>query len=148
MKPNRKWCGRAGSIVEGGLLAVSTLFGVEPLRSIGSRHREVSLTPALWDKSVEAGRQCNEAGGDAADPDMVSFLGWEWSHANPIDPSIHYGQKNVVLRDTEAGSIPTRPIASRGGDPLPFILMGAIAPITASGFEPWSDFHRYALETP
>lgn len=106
-----------------------------------------SLTPALWQKSVEAVRQCNAVSGDALDPDLVSFLGWEWSHASPTDAGAHYGHKNVILRDTEPGAIPTRPIASSSGAPLLFILMGAIAPLTAGGFEPWSSFHRYSLET-
>jgi hypothetical protein len=106
-----------------------------------------SLTPALWTRSVDAIRQCNAVSGDTDDADLVSFLGWEWSHQSPFDPSRHYGHKNVILRDTEPGAIPTRPIASRPGGPLIFIAMGVVAPLTAGGFEPWSSFHRYSLET-
>ncbi len=70
-----------------------------------------SLTPQRWNETVEAIRQCNEVAGDPADPDMVSFLGWEWTQVGRV-PENHYGHKNVILADTEDERIPTRPIAS------------------------------------
>ena len=54
-------------------------------------------------------RECNEIAGDPRNPDLVSFLGWEWTQMG-TKPSNHYGHKNVVLRDLEDGAIPTRPI--------------------------------------
>ncbi len=71
-----------------------------------------SLTPRRWRETVEAIRRCNEVAGDPGNPDMVSFLGWEWTQVGRT-PSDHYGHKNVVLADTEDGRIPTRPIASQ-----------------------------------
>jgi hypothetical protein len=37
------------------------------------------LTPELWEDTVESVRQCNAVAGDPADPDLVTYLGWEWS---------------------------------------------------------------------
>ena len=72
-----------------------------------------NLTSELWEQTVESVRECNEVAGDPANPDVVAYLGWEWSHIGTT-PDNHYGHKNVVLLDTEDGAIPTRPIASRG----------------------------------
>jgi hypothetical protein len=44
-------------------------------------------------------------------PDMVTFLGWEWTQIG-LTPENHYGHKNVVLLDLEDGKIPTRPIVA------------------------------------
>lgn len=69
------------------------------------------LTPRRWAETRESIRECNAAAGDPANPDMVAFLGWEWSQVN-TDPQKHYGHKNVIFLDTEEGSVPTRSIAA------------------------------------
>src|SRR5262245_32424803 len=71
------------------------------------------MTPQHWQETVESIRQCNAVAGDPANPDVVAYLGWEWTQ-NRKKPQAHYGHKNVVLRDLEDGKIPTRPIAARG----------------------------------
>ncbi len=71
-----------------------------------------SLTPKRWRETVDSIRQCNNVAGDPANPDMVSFLGWEWTQVGQT-PDEHYGHKNVIIADTKDGQIPTRPIASR-----------------------------------
>ena len=68
-----------------------------------------SLTPRRWQETIDTVRRCDALGGD--DPDLVSFLGWEWTQMGST-PDNHYGHKNVVLRDLEDGAIPTRPIAA------------------------------------
>jgi hypothetical protein len=70
------------------------------------------LTPRLWEETVESVRQCNEVSGDPSNPDLVTYLGWEWSHIGTT-PRNHFGHKNVVLLGTDDGDIPARPIASR-----------------------------------
>ncbi len=70
------------------------------------------LSARLWEETVESVRQCNEAAGDPANPDLVTYLGWEWSHIGTT-PRNHYGHKNVVLLGTEDDEIPARPIGSR-----------------------------------
>lgn len=70
-----------------------------------------NLTADLWRETVESVSQCNEIAGDPANPDMVTYLGWEWSQIGNT-PEAHYGHRNIVLRDTADGAIPTRPIGS------------------------------------
>ncbi len=69
------------------------------------------ISPRLWRETVEAVRQCNAVAGDAADPDLVTFLGWEWSQVGS-SPDDHFGHKNVVFLDTEPDAVPRRPIAA------------------------------------
>ena len=82
------------------------------------------LTPRLWRETIESVRQCNAVAGDPRNPDLVSYLGWEWSQAGTT-PDEHYGHKNVVFRSTQDARIPTRPIAATqpgflsGGGPFP-----------------------------
>ncbi|HYD49982.1 MAG TPA: DUF3604 domain-containing protein, partial [Terriglobales bacterium] len=72
-----------------------------------------SISPIHWKETVEAIRQCNAVAGDPSNPDLVSFLGWEWTQVG-LTPETHYGHKNVILRDLDEEKIPARPIASRG----------------------------------
>jgi len=71
------------------------------------------ITPRHWQEIVESIRQCNEVAGDPQNPDVVAFLGWEWTQVGRT-PENHYGHKNVILRGTGDDEIPARPIASRG----------------------------------
>jgi hypothetical protein len=94
-----------------------------------------NLTAELWSKTVDSVRECNAVAGDPSNPDLVTYLGWEWSHIGST-PDNHYGHKNVVLRSTKEDEIPVRPIASRGpatrdGLALPFAARAALA--TAGG---------------
>jgi hypothetical protein len=74
-----------------------------------------ALTPEHWQETVESIRACNEQAGDPANPDVVAFLGWEWTQVGAT-PERHYGHKNVVLAHTDDPRIPTRPIAARRED--------------------------------
>ncbi|MFK8031849.1 MAG: DUF3604 domain-containing protein [Gammaproteobacteria bacterium] len=75
-----------------------------------------SLPPELWKKSVASVQRCNEIAGDPANPDMVTFMGYEWTQSNP-QPEQHYGHKNIIFKGVTDAELPTRPIASpvRGG---------------------------------
>ena len=94
----------------------------------------ISLTPQRWQQTVDAIRRCNEIAGDSARPDLVSFLGWEWTQVG-TNPENHYGHKNVILRDLEDDKIPTRPIAAGPPPGMPSVseaapsnlLLGALA---------------------
>jgi len=76
------------------------------------------LTPRVWADTVESIRQCNAQAGDPANPDLVSFVGWEWSNSARDNAPSHYGHKNVIFRTWEEGRTPARPIASAGSYPL------------------------------
>jgi predicted RNase H-like HicB family nuclease len=71
----------------------------------------LSLTPRRWSETVAAIRRCDEVSGGASSPDVVPFLGWEWTQVGTT-PENHYGHKNVVLRHLDDARIPARPIAA------------------------------------
>jgi hypothetical protein len=69
------------------------------------------VTPRRWAETKESIRQCNAVASDPANPDVVAFLGWEWSQVSLV-PERHYGHKNVIFHDTADAVVPTRPIAA------------------------------------
>jgi hypothetical protein len=71
-----------------------------------------SLTPERWGESVASIRQCNAVAGDPNNPDVVSYLGWEWTQVGETAAE-HWGHRNVILRDLADDAIPARPIAAR-----------------------------------
>ncbi|MAG33259.1 MAG: hypothetical protein CL908_20475 [Deltaproteobacteria bacterium] len=75
----------------------------------------ITLTPRRWRETIEAIRQCNDIAGSEANPDLVSYLGWEWTQVGAT-PETHWGHKNVIVRGLDDVEIPTRPIAA--GAPL------------------------------
>ena len=58
-------------------------------------------------------RASNAVADGAKDPDLVSFVGFEWTQVGQT-PDGHYGHKNVIFRDLEDTKIAKRPIASGG----------------------------------
>jgi hypothetical protein len=95
-----------------------------------------AMTPAHWMETKESIRECNARAGDPLNPDMVSFLGWEWSHIRPSAEE-HYGHKNVILYGTEEDEVPTRVISSVDPEaPPPNIEISPIARILFPIFAP------------
>src|SRR6185295_13085535 len=72
-----------------------------------------SISPRHWQETKEAIRQCNAVSGDPENPDLVTFLGWEWTQMGDTAKQ-HYGHKNVILLDTDDDKVPSRPIAAGG----------------------------------
>ena len=88
-----------------------------------------SLTPRVWADTLESIRDCNDNAGNSREPDMVSFVGWEWSNGEMDDVPSHFGHKNVIFRTWEEGQVPTRPIAASPEYPIakmPAIVVGAL----------------------
>ncbi|MFP6663881.1 MAG: DUF3604 domain-containing protein [Deltaproteobacteria bacterium] len=110
-----------------------------------NEHAE-ALAPRLWQEVKDSVRQCNAIAGDDANPDLVSFLGWEWTQASPT-PENHFGHKNVILRDTEEYRVPTRPIAATqsGIEGLRAMRFASLMNPLAAG--DYLDFNRYARES-
>ena len=68
-------------------------------------------TQRNWDDTVRSIRECNEIAGDPRNPDVVAYLGWEWTNVG-TRPDNHWGHKNVVIRGLEDDQIPSQPIAA------------------------------------
>ena len=106
------------------------------------------LTPRVWADSVDAIRNCNASAGDPGNPDMVSFVGWEWSNSAKDDTPSHYGHKNVIFRTWEKGQTPTRPIAAQPQQMLsnlPPALTGLLS--LTDSVKDASDFGWYLQES-
>jgi hypothetical protein len=69
------------------------------------------LTPERWDRTLESIRQCNDVAGDVGDPDLVAFVGWEWTQAARTTEA-HFGHKNVIYPGLDPARLPARPISS------------------------------------
>jgi Protein of unknown function (DUF3604) len=106
------------------------------------------LAPRVWDDTLRAIRDCNDNAGDPENPDMVSFVGWEWSNGNKDNVASHFGHKNVIFRTWEEGTTPTRPIAAQDqhsisiAPPLVFGLLSLI-----DGIRSASDFGWFMAES-
>ncbi len=70
-----------------------------------------AVTPRHWQETKETIRQCNAVAGPPDNPDVVAFLGWEWTQVGAT-PADHYGHKNVIFRDTGEDQVPRRPISA------------------------------------
>ncbi len=115
------------------------------------------LTPRQWRETREAIRECNAAAGEPADPDLVAFLGWEWTQSSAARPSEpQYAHKNVIFVDQEEGRVPTRPIgAGKAGlfvlpegipGPAWDLLRVAMAHKDLGSPKPYLDFNRWLEE--
>ncbi|MFP6578420.1 MAG: DUF3604 domain-containing protein [Myxococcota bacterium] len=121
------------------------------------------LTPWQWDETRESIRECNAIAGETENPDLVSFLGWEWTQSSPAitaegaEPKPHYGHKNVILLDTADDRVPARPIGAGSGGlfdaPVPapvWALVRAGMTLGDWGAEgdlaPYRNFNRFARE--
>jgi uncharacterized protein DUF3604 len=70
-----------------------------------------AISPQHWRETKYAIRQCNAVAGDPRDPDIVAFLGWEWTQVGATAAD-HYGHKNVIFRETAEDRVPRRPISA------------------------------------
>lgn len=117
------------------------------------------VSPEAWADTKEAIRACNAStGGYGKDPDMVSFLGWEWTQMSN-EPETGYGHKNVILLDTEEDRVPARPIAASSVGPMGSVITrlqgpeldilvraaSSIDPANAQEYESLGKFLRHTL---
>lgn len=73
-----------------------------------------ALTPPKWAMTKDAVRQCNAVAGDPENPDLVAFLGFEWTQVGRL-PEQHYGHKNVIFEGLDDDEVSIRAIAASGG---------------------------------
>jgi len=114
------------------------------------------LTPRMWEETKESIRECN-AVTEAANPDTVAFLGWEWTQSAPAAlgrGTTHYGHKNVIFRGTDDAAVPARPIGAGSGglfeQPIPSfawaLLRFSMTLRDWDGLQPYLDFNRFTRE--
>ncbi len=72
-----------------------------------------AMTPVRWAETKQSVRACNARSGTATSPDMVSFVGFEWSQVGRT-PADHFGHKNVIFPGLEDNAISARAIAAAG----------------------------------
>ncbi len=75
-------------------------------------HAEAS-TPKRWEDTKQSIRACNAVSQNGDSPDMVSFMGFEWTQVGQR-PEEHYGHKNVIFEGLDDAELARRPIASGG----------------------------------
>jgi len=71
-----------------------------------------SLRPEHWELSKASVRECNARAGDVTNPDLVAFMGYEWSQMG-LTPETHFGHRCLIFPDTADATLPLRPIASK-----------------------------------
>ena len=69
----------------------------------------VSLDQRRWREIKDSIRSCN-AVADESNPDVVAFLGYEWTQSDPSSAARHYGHKNVIFRHTDEERVAARPV--------------------------------------
>ncbi len=113
-----------------------------------------ALTPQHWQESKESIRACNEAAGDPNNPDLVAYMGFEWSQVGQT-PAEHYGHMNVLFRNTSESDVPSRPIAAPGliqnvfgrSTGLPFLTLASIPLREFSRRQRYLDTLKFFRET-
>jgi hypothetical protein len=111
-----------------------------------------AITPERWAETQQSIRECNAVAGTDGNPDVVAFLGWEWTQVGRT-PEDHYGHKNVVLRDLAEGAVPTRPISASQGvvgavmrQGIPFRVRAGLPLLDWSNRQRYYDFWRFLEE--
>ena len=103
-----------------------------------------SMTPEHWQRQKETARQCNALAGDPADPDLVAFMGFEWSQAGRT-PETHFGHKCVIFPGTSDRELPARPINAQpdeGKDDL-FTGLGRVRAMRWLDPASWSAYENF-----
>ncbi|MCB9725826.1 MAG: DUF3604 domain-containing protein [Spirochaetaceae bacterium] len=101
-----------------------------------------SLRPAHWEITKQSLRECDERAGDPGNPDLVAFMGFEWTNAG-LTPEEHYGHRCVIFPGLDDASLPPRPIAS--ADKRPAYLKTAEAMARLRWLDPlhWGRYGEY-----
>jgi hypothetical protein len=101
-----------------------------------------SLRPDHYQNSKASVRDCNARAGDPANPDLVAFMGFEWSQAG-LTPDTHFGHRCLIFPETDDAMLPIRPIAA--ADKRASILQTASALSQLKWIDPlhWSRYTNY-----
>jgi hypothetical protein len=99
-----------------------------------------SLIAEHWAATKQSVRDCNALAGDAGDPDLIAFTGFEWTQVDTA-PNRHWGHKNVIFPGTSEAELPARPIGSRTDEGLG-LFTNVIQATKARWIDPlhWQDY--------
>ena len=108
-----------------------------------------ALTPRKWRDTKESVRQCQALCGED-DPDLVSFLGYEWTQVGRTREE-HYGHKNVIFPGLDDSDISPRPIAAGGAARGLLATIGPVFPailpvLMFPDQQPFFDFNASIVE--
>ncbi|MCE2391134.1 MAG: DUF3604 domain-containing protein [Proteobacteria bacterium] len=84
-----------------------------------------ALRPEHWEASKQSVRECNARAGDPAEPDLVAFMGFEWTQAG-LTPEDHWGHRCLFFPGTGDDELPARPIASANRAPGYLAMQGML----------------------
>jgi hypothetical protein len=87
-----------------------------------------TITPLRWQRTKDSIRACQKVAGDGPNPDLVSFVGFEWTQVGRL-PSEHYGHKNVIFKDLDDAKISPRAIGAGGIASTTLRTGGGVPPI-------------------
>jgi len=110
-----------------------------------------ALTPALWERTKQSIRQCNDVAGAGLpdDPDLVAFMGWEWTQTGP-SPETHFGHKNVIYPGLADDELPARPITSLAVDDQPappsWAMHAAARAVDLFGYSEYADVLSFVAD--
>ena len=100
-----------------------------------------SITPTRWKTVKDAVRACQRVAGNDENPDLVSFIGFEWTQVGRT-PAQHFGHKNVIFRDLEDAKVSARAIAASDPDGGTSVrIAGPMSPFVA--LKDFSNRQRY-----
>jgi hypothetical protein len=109
-----------------------------------------SITPLRWQRVKESVRACQRVAGDGDDPDLVSFIGFEWTQVGRL-PEDHFGHKNVIFRDLDDDKVSARPIAAAGAASDTLRRGSGLSPIVPLGDfsnrQVYFDFNKFTRLT-
>jgi hypothetical protein len=98
-----------------------------------------ALRPEHWEAGKASVRECNARAGDPANPDLVAFMGFEWTQAG-LTAEEHYGHRCVFFPGDRDSELPARPIAAANGARGYSAMRDTLS--TARWFQP-QDWGRY-----
>jgi hypothetical protein len=115
-----------------------------------------SYTPKQWQDAIRSVQHCNRLAGDKFAPDLVAFIGWEWTQVGATAEE-HYGHHNVLFKDDDFALLPKRPIAAAGAgvatvaarstsSQLPSIL-GVLDPRHRNYYQDYNNWIQIMAET-
>jgi len=108
-----------------------------------------SITPKRWNEVKNTIRACQRVAGNTTEPDLVSFIGFEWTQVGRT-PDTHYGHHNVIFRDLDDKAVSARAIAAGDAGSAGRLASGISPLVPMADFpnrQAYFDFNRFMSDT-